>query len=84
MSKKKYKKNSCFWSGHFFEDVLLLAISRNYLEIPSLDNIFLGDSTLSNSIALVEGLRRWHRSFEIFLIDRFDGKIGNKNIAGKY
>ena len=32
----------------------------------------------------MEDLIRWNRGFETFLIDRYDGKIGNKNIAGKY
>ena len=40
--------------------------------------------TLSNSIILVEDLIRWKRGFEIFLIDRYDGKIGDINTAGKH
>ena len=86
LTKKIYKKIHVFGVVTFLKTYCYWQISRHYLEIPSiiLDDIFLGDSTLSNSIALVEGLRRWYRSFEIFLIDRYDGKIGNKNIAVKY
>ena len=61
-----------------------MSISKNSLEAPSLNNIFLGKFTLSNSIILAEDLIRWNRGFEIFLIDRYDGEIGNINIAGKY
>ena len=77
-------KHSRFWSTHFFEDVLLLSISRNSLEISLLDDIFSGNFAMSNSIILVEDLRKWNRGFEIFLIDLCDGEIGNENIAGKY
>ena len=68
----------------FFEDVPLLSIFRNSLQTPSLDYIFLGNFTLSNSIILVEGLVRSNRGFEMFLIDHYAGDIGNTNIAGKY
>ena len=61
-----------------------MSISRNSLETPSLNYIFLGNFILSNSIILVEDIIRWNRGFEIFSIDRYDGKIGNINIAGKY
>ena len=61
-----------------------MSISRNSLETPSLNYIFLGNFILSNSIILVEDIIRWNRGFEIFLIDRYDGKIRNINIAGKY
>ena len=61
-----------------------MSISRNSLEAPSLKDIFLGNFTLSNLIILVEDLIRWDRDFKIFLIDRYDGKIRNKNIAGMY
>ena len=77
-------KNSCFWSTHLFEDVPLLSISRNSLEIPSLDDIFTGNFTLSNSVISEKDLRRWNRDFEIFLIDHYASEIGNENIAGKY
>ena len=50
----------------------------------SLDDMLLGNFTLPNSIISVEDLRRWKRSFEIFLIDHYAGDIGNENIAGKY
>ena len=66
------------------ENVLLLSISSNSLQTPSLDDILLGNFTLSNSIILVEDLIRWKRGFEIFLIDYYADDIGNKNIAGKY
>ena len=61
--KKKEKENSCFWSTHFFEDVHVMSISRNSLEAPFLNNIFFGNFTLSNSIILVEDLKRWNRGF---------------------
>ena len=61
-----------------------MSISRNSLETPSLKDIFLGNFTLSNLIILVEDLIRWDRDFKIFLIDRYDGKIRNINIAGMY
>ena len=61
-----------------------MSISRNSLETPSLNYIFLGNFILPNSIILVEDIIRWNRGLEIFLIDRYDGKIGNINIAGKY
>ena len=61
-----------------------MSISRNSLETPSLNDIFLGNFTLSNLIILVENLIRWNRRFEMFLIDRYDGEIGNINIAGRY
>ena len=77
-------KHSHFWSTHFFEDVLLLSISRKSLEISLLDDTFLGNFAMSNSIILVEDLRKWNRCFEIFLIDLCDDEIGNENIAGKY
>ena len=73
-----------FLKYSFFEDLLLLSILKNSLEIPSLDDIFLGNVALSNSIISVEDLRKENRGFEIFSIDRYDGEIGNKNIAGKY
>ena len=44
----------------------------------------MGYFTLSNSVVLVEDLIRWNKGFEIFLIDHYDGEIGNINIAGKY
>ena len=49
-----------------------------------LDDIFLENFTLSNSIILVEDIIRWKKGFEIFLIDCNAGEIGNKNIAVKY
>ena len=73
-----------FLKYSFFEDLLLLSILKNSLEIPSLDDIFLGNVALSNSIISVEDLRKENRGIEIFSIDRYDGEIGNKNIAGKY
>ena len=66
------------------ENVLLLSISSNSLQTPSLDDILLGNFTLSNSAILVEDLIRWKRGFEIFLIKHGAGDIKNKNIAGKY
>ena len=42
----------------FFEDVPFLSISRNVLETPSLDDIFLGNFTWSDSSILIEDLIR--------------------------
>ena len=47
-----------FLKYSFFEDLLLLSILKNSLEIPSLDDIFLGNIALSNSIISVEDLRK--------------------------
>ena len=68
----------------FFENALLLSISRNSLQATFLDDILLGNFVLSNSIISVKDLIRSKRGFEIFLIDHCDGDIGNKNITGKY
>ena len=61
-----------------------MSMSRNYLQTPFLDDIFLWNSTLSNSIILVEYLKRWNRGFEIFFIDHYAGDVGSKKITGKY
>ena len=73
-----------FLKCFFFEDVLLLSISKDSFEIPSSDDIFLGNFSYSNSMISVEDLRKWNRDFDIFLIDRYDSEIGNKNVTGKY
>ena len=77
MTEKKYKKIHVF-ELVFFENLLLLLFSKNSLQTPSLDDILLGNFTLSNSIILVEDLIRPKRGFEIYPYD-----IENKNIAGK-
>ena len=79
LAEKKDKKIHIFWSTNFLKNVLLL--SRNYLQMPFLDYILLGNFTLAESIILVKDLKR---GFEIFLIDHHAGDIGNKNITGKY
>ena len=84
LTKKRDKKIHVFWSIHFFENVLLHSIPRNYLQIASFDYKLLGNFTWSKSIILVKNLIRWKRDFEIFLIDHHAGDIGNKNITGKY
>ena len=61
-----------------------MSISRISLQTLSLDDILLGNFTLSNPIILVEKLIRGMRDFEIFLIDHYASDIGNKKIAGKY
>ena len=61
----------------FSENARLLSISRNSLQIPSLDYIRLGNFTLSN-------VEDGKIGFEIFLIDCHADYILNKNIAGKY
>ena len=73
-----------FWGTHFSENTLLLWVSRNSLQTPSLVDLILGNFILRNSTLLVEDLIRWKRCFEIFLIDHCASDIGNKNIAGKY
>ena len=47
-----------------------------------LKKLFLENCTLSNSIILAEDLIKWKRAFKIFLIDLYDGDIGNRNITG--
>ena len=68
---KKGQENLIFWSTHF-------------LKATSLDDIILGNFTLSNWIILMKELIKWKESFEIFLIDHYAGDIGNISIAGKY
>ena len=53
----------------FPENILLLQISRNSLQKPSLDDILLGNFTLSNSIIFVEDIITSNRVFVLFLID---------------
>ena len=55
-----------FWSSHYLEKILLLSISRNYLQTPSSDDILLGNVTWSNSVILVEYLIRWKRGLKYF------------------
>ena len=61
-----------------------MLISRNSLQAPSLDDILLGNFTLSNSITLVEDLKKWKRGFKRFFTDRYAADIRRKNIAGNY
>ena len=68
----------------FFEDVRLLSISRNFLETPSLVDIFLGNFILSNSIIFLPDQIRWNRGFVIFLIDHYASEVENKTFTGKY
>ena len=68
----------------FFENVLLLSISRSSRQTPYLDDILLENSILLNSIIPVKDLIRLKKSFEIFLIDHYASDIENNNIAGKY
>ena len=84
MTDKKNKKIHVFEVFIFFENILLLSVSRNSLQAPSLVDIILRNFTSSNSTILVEDLIRWKRCFEIFLIDQCASDIANKNIAGKY
>ena len=78
MTGKKDKQNSRFLNA------LLLSISRNSLQTPSLDGILLESFILSNSVILVEELIKRKRSFEIVLIDHCAGDIGNKSITDNY
>ena len=85
MTERKDKKIHVLEALFFKKkDVLLLSILRNSLQTPSLDDILLGNFTLSNSAISVEDLIRWKRGFEIFLIKHCAGDMRNKNIAGKY
>ena len=81
---KKMIRKLTFLKYSFFENVLLLSISRNSLQTISLDDILLGNFILPNSIISVKDLMSSKRGFEIFLIDHYAGRIGNKNINGKY
>ena len=63
LPEKKIKAKSRFWINNFFKDLMLLSISENSLQKPSLDDIFLGNFTFSNS---VEDLIRWNGGFKIF------------------
>ena len=81
---KKIIRKFTFLKYSFFKNVLLLSISRNSLQTSSLDDILLGNFTLSNSIISVKDLVRWKKGFETFLIDDYAGDIENKNITGKY
>ena len=66
----KIIRNVTFSKYSFFENVLLLSISRNSLQTPSLDDKPLRNVTLSNSIISIRNLIRWKRDLEIFLIDQ--------------
>ena len=83
LAEEKDKKIT-FLKYDFFKNVVLLSISRNSLQTPSLHGILLRNFILSNSIILVEILIKWKRCFEIFLNDQCAGDIGNKNIAVHY
>ena len=54
------------------------------IQTTSLDDIILGNFILSNWIISVKDLIKSKRGLEIFLIDHYDGDLGNKNIIGKY
>ena len=70
LTEKKNKKIHGCKVLIFFENVLLLSISRYSLQTPSLDDILLGNFTMSNSIIFVEDIITWKRDFEIFSSDR--------------
>ena len=53
LTEKRVRK-----STHYFEDMLLLSVSRNFLQTPSSDDILAGNFTWSDSIILVESLVR--------------------------
>ena len=50
----------------FFENVLLLSISINFLQTPFLDDIFLINFLSSNSISSVKDLIRWKEVLKYF------------------
>ena len=68
----------------FLKKLPLKSISKNSLQISSLDNTLLGNFTSLNSIILEKDLIRWTRDLEIISIDHYLGDIGGKNITGKY
>ena len=84
LTEKKDKKIHVFEIIILWKRTIILSVSRNSLQISSLDDILLGNFALSNSIILVEHLTRWKKGFEIFLIDHYAGDNRNKNIASKY
>ena len=69
LTEKEDKKIHVFEVLIFPENILLLQISRNSLQTPSLDDILLGNFTLSNSIIFVEDIITSNRDFVLFLID---------------
>ena len=81
---KKVIQKFTFFKYSFFENVLLLSISRNSLQTPSLDDLLLENFILLNSIISVKDLIRWMIGFEIFLINHYASDIGNNNISGNY
>ena len=54
LTEKNDKQILIFEAFIFFEKVMLLSISINYLQTPSLNDIILVNFPLSNSIILVE------------------------------
>ena len=87
--KKNDQKIHIFEVLIFFENVLLLSVSRNYLQAPSLDYILM-ENFIDFFIFFVKfnyfsgRPNKGKRGFEIFLIDHCAGGIRNKNISGKY
>ena len=57
----KIIRNVTFSKYSFSENVLLLSISRNSLQTPSLDTKPLRNVTLSNSIISIKNLIRWKK-----------------------
>ena len=66
MTKRKGKKIYVFEALIFFENILLLSISRNSLQTPSSGDINEGNFSLSNSIIFVEDLIKWKRGLKHF------------------
>ena len=48
--EKKGEENLHFWSTYLFENVLLPPISRNSVQVTSINHILMGNFTLWNSI----------------------------------
>ena len=84
LTDKKDKKIHVFEVLIFFENILSLSVSRNFLQVPSLVDIILGNFSLSNSTIVVKDLISRKRRFEIILIDHCASDIAKKNIADKY
>ena len=69
MTEKSVRK---FCSTHFYQNMQLLSLSRNYLQTPSSDDVLAGNLTI-----LVENLIRWSEVWNIFDWPHYAGDIWN-------
>ena len=65
--KKEWEK-LCFWSTHYFKNILLLTIARNPLRTPTSDDIL---SEILHAQIQLFYLIKWKRGFGFFLIDHY-------------